>query len=435
MTSPQLKQIEARALEGKPVAQFLLSQICGQNDDMVGMIHWLKRASDSHFTDAMAALGLCYEKGMGAPRNHSTAIVYYDKAIAANSAVAAYQKAELLYKSNRGPGSNNLISDLLQKSAKAGYLPAIGVIGYFAIQNEKSWEMGIACLRHCADAGDPVSCFNLACCLIQSRFEVGDIEEASKNLKKALTADYPLANELLAELDQSSQKSPAKSPSDPIDFTASYSLYPEKRQLDQKLMNSGPDVFLTAGVLDVMDRAYLIYLAKPRLSRANVIDPGSHSSGMESEVRTSMSTYLPFDSLDFIGRYVELKIICETDQDLVCSEPMSILYYAPGEYYRPHVDYFDPKLKVSKALLEDGGQRTVSAITYLTSPDEGGGTSFQKLDITVDAFAGSTVWFRNCLDDGSPDRRSLHSGDTVVQGEKWVVTKWFRQKPTAYQSR
>jgi len=136
--------------------------------------------------------------------------------------------------------------------------------------------------------------------------------------------------------------------------------------------------------------------------------------------------------VDIIARYVELKIIQETGEELISSEPMSILYYTPGQFYRPHVDYFDPKLKVSKELLEDGGQRTASAVSYLAAPLKGGGTSFPRLKLSVPATAGSTLWFRNCFADGSVDDRSLHAGEPVKQGEKWVVTKWFREKPTRY---
>jgi len=54
------------------------------------------------------------------------------------------------------------------------------------------------------------------------------------------------------------------------------------------------------------------------------------------------------------------------------------------------------------------------------------------LKLTVPPVAGSTLWFRNCHDDGRVDDRSLHSGDPVEQGNKWVVTKWFRERSTRY---
>jgi prolyl 4-hydroxylase len=163
-----------------------------------------------------------------------------------------------------------------------------------------------------------------------------------------------------------------------------------------------------------------------------VIDPDGGKDGMVSRVRTSQSTYLPFSLVDLIGRYIELKIIAASGERLDASEAMSILRYAPGEFYKPHVDYFNPNLPTSAELLEDGGQRTASAVTYLAAPDAGGGTSFPKLRLSVPAIAGNTLWFRNCHADGRIDERSLHAGDTVDDGEKWVVTKWFREEPTRY---
>ena len=163
-----------------------------------------------------------------------------------------------------------------------------------------------------------------------------------------------------------------------------------------------------------------------------MIDPDGNKEGMTSDVRTNMSTYLPFGIVDIIGRYAELKIIDASGGNLEASEPMSILYYSPGEYYLPHVDYFSPDLSVTRKHLADGGQRIASAITYLAAPSAGGGTSFPELNIQIPAIAGSALWFRNCLDDGQPDPRTLHAGDPVEQGEKWVVTKWFRERQTHY---
>jgi prolyl 4-hydroxylase len=186
------------------------------------------------------------------------------------------------------------------------------------------------------------------------------------------------------------------------------------------------------GVLSDTDCAYLINFSRPYLTSSDVIDPDSQREGMQSNVRTSSGTYLPFELVDIICRYIELKIVQATGEALENSEPMSILFYKPGEYYRPHFDYFDPKLPVSAGLLEDGGQRTASAVTYLAVPGAGGGTSFPELGLTVPPAPGATLWFRNCDERGQVEPRSLHAGDPVEQGGKWVVTKWFRERRTRY---
>ena len=199
-----------------------------------------------------------------------------------------------------------------------------------------------------------------------------------------------------------------------------------------RLLNDEPAIVVYENVLDNADCAYLVSLSRPYLRSSEVIDPVSERDGMQSAVRTSSGTYLPFQIVDFIARYIELKIVSATGESLENSEPMSILCYAPGQYYHPHFDYFDPKLPVTAGLLEDGGQRTASTVTYLAVPGAGGGTSFPDLDLSVPPSLGATLWFRNCHADGTIDPRSLHAGDTVERGSKWVVTKWFREQRTRY---
>jgi hypothetical protein len=44
------------------------------------------------------------------------------------------------------------------------------------------------------------------------------------------------------------------------------------------------------------------------------------------------------------------------------SKPMSILRYAPGQFYQPHYDYFSPELPVTLQHLAEGGQRVESVL-------------------------------------------------------------------------
>lgn len=356
MAHAQIQQIRDKAAKGQPESQFLLSQICLQNKDFEGMVHWLRKASAKGLADAHAALGHCHEKGLGLERDHVAALDFYGQAIKAGSIPASYGKAELLYKSSKGPERQDEIRSLLRIAVKAGFEPATRTARYLASQSGQS--------RH--DLPDAVA------------------------------------------------------------------LYPPLRNIGQQRYSDDPPIIGYADVLTEVDCAYLVALSRPYLSHSDVIDPASQRGGMVSDVRTSSGTYIPFEIVDIISRYIEWKIVLATEEDMERSEPMSILRYEPGEYYQPHYDYFDPKLKVSKGLLEDGGQRTASAVTYLSAPDAGGGTSFPELSLTVPPLCGSTLWFRNCHADGRIDTRSLHAGDPVNRGEKWVVTKWFREEETSY---
>ena len=432
MPDMQMQQILAKAEGGQPEAQFLLSQICLQQQDLDGMVHWLQQASSRDFTAAIDALGHCYEKGQGVSRDIETALQHYERAIADGSALAAYRKAELLYKSRQGPAKEQAIRDLLFHAASENVVPALRAVGYLAMQHSSRRPLAIDCFRRAAAGGDIVSSFNLAWCLLQEKDAGAGISEAAHCLRRAAAAHYPCAEAMLSDLPPSTAPAAPVVASAALQIDASLSLYPAPQEIEHKTINEDPGIKVFENVLTMTDCAHLMMLSLPGLRRAHVIDPDGGRDGQVSDIRTSMSTYLPFGVVDLIGRYIELKIIAATGEQLETSEPMSILRYAPGEYYRPHVDYFNPKLKTSRELLEDGGQRTASAVTYLAAPAAGGGTSFPNLNLSVPAVTGSTLWFRNCHADGRIDERSLHAGDTVDDGEKWVVTKWFRERPTSY---
>jgi len=42
---------------------------------------------------------------------------------------------------------------------------------------------------------------------------------------------------------------------------------------------------------------------------------------------------------------------------------------------------------------------------------------------------GQALLFYDLMPDGEMDEQSLHGGCPVLKGEKWVATKWLRQKP------
>ena len=351
---PDPTQLERDARSGHPKAQFLLSQHCFKQGDLAQMIYWLEQADTAGLREASEALGYCHEIGRGVPQQLEPALAGYDRAIAAGSERARFQKAQLLYKSRATEANEATIRELLVSAARTGLPPAAAVIRYLARDQQ--------------------------------------VNESDTDALQL----FP-------------------------DSAASYDT-----------LSDDPAIRLYNHVLTPQDCEHLARLAQPHLQRADVIDPEGSKAGVSSEVRTNLSTFLGYAQVDFIGRYIEQKLVNAIGGELAYSEPMSILCYSPGEHYQPHYDYFSPNLEVSRKHLEDGGQRLASAVTYLSQPDQGGSTSFPELNLTVPALQGTTLWFRNCDADGQPDPRSLHSGDPVTAGQKWVVTKWFRERDSGY---
>lgn len=109
-------------------------------------------------------------------------------------------------------------------------------------------------------------------------------------------------------------------------------------------------------------------------------------------------------------------------------EGLQVLRYRDGGEYRPHFDFFDPKLGGSAKHLAVGGQRVATLIMYLSEVEQGGATAFPEVGLTVRPKRGSAVLFANLTPDQQVDRRTLHAGLPVLSGCKYIATKWLREQ-------
>jgi prolyl 4-hydroxylase len=80
-------------------------------------------------------------------------------------------------------------------------------------------------------------------------------------------------------------------------------------------------------------------------------------------------------------------------------------------------------------MLAMGGQRISTLIMYLNDVPAGGSTVFPEVGLDVLPRKGNALYFAYATEDGQLDRRSLHGGSPVGAGEKWIATKWIRQRP------
>ena len=73
---------------------------------------------------------------------------------------------------------------------------------------------------------------------------------------------------------------------------------------------------------------------------------------------------------------------------------------------------------------EDKNPRIATAITYLNEDFEGGETSFPLLNITIKPEKGSVLYFEY---NNEYKDMTLHSGDKVKSGTKYIATSWIRE--------
>ncbi len=105
---------------------------------------------------------------------------------------------------------------------------------------------------------------------------------------------------------------------------------------------------------------------------------------------------------------------------LAHAEPLQILHYGPGEQYRPHYDYF--------ASGDVVNNRISTLVMYLNDVEEGGETYFPSLRFAVAPKKGGAVYFEYFYGDKRLNELTLHAGNPVTAGEKWVATQWMRRQ-------
>jgi prolyl 4-hydroxylase len=78
--------------------------------------------------------------------------------------------------------------------------------------------------------------------------------------------------------------------------------------------------------------------------------------------------------------------------------------------------------------MKSGGQRVYSCLFYLNDGFMGGETEFPIKKIKVVPKTGRLLIWRNINPDGELDHESLHAGLPVIDGTKWIIIIWVREK-------
>ena len=157
------------------------------------------------------------------------------------------------------------------------------------------------------------------------------------------------------------------------------------------------------------------------------LQPSTVTRG-SSDYRTSRTCHLrenhPKLAARLDRRFAELLGV-----DPRLSEPIQGQRYDPGEYFKEHTDWFAPGTDQYTTHTSSGGQRTWTVMVYLNEVERGGQTCFKRLGRCFTPLPGLALAWNNLQADGSPNPFTLHEAMPVEEGSKWVITKWFREKP------
>jgi prolyl 4-hydroxylase len=103
--------------------------------------------------------------------------------------------------------------------------------------------------------------------------------------------------------------------------------------------------------------------------------------------------------------------------------------YAVGQEFKLHTDYFEPTGVDWDTHTRSGGQRTWTLMVYLNQPEDGGGTRFKQIGKIFQPEPGKLLAWHNLDAGGRPNYQTLHAGLKVYRGTKYIITKWYRERP------
>ncbi len=185
-----------------------------------------------------------------------------------------------------------------------------------------------------------------------------------------------------------------------------------------------PRVVVFGGLLSDEECEQLIALARPRLARSLTVATKTGGEEVNAD-RTSNGMFFQRGENELVRR-VEERIARLVNWPVENGEGLQVLHYSGGAEYKPHYDYFDPSEPGTPTILRRGGQRVGTVVMYLGEPEKGGGTVFPDVHLEVAPKRGNAVFFS--YERAHPSTRTLHGGAPVLAGEKWIATKWLRER-------
>lgn len=151
-----------------------------------------------------------------------------------------------------------------------------------------------------------------------------------------------------------------------------------------------------------------------------------HEIGYDSGFRTSYSGDLdPYDSfVKGISRRIDDVLGLGSN----LGEAIQGQRYLPGQQFKPHNDWFYTTENYWNLERKRGGQRSWTTMAFLNPVEEGGETHFTEIGIKIEPKPGVLLIWNNALPDGRPNEGTIHAGTPVVQGSKYIITKWYRTR-------
>ncbi|MEE2527242.1 hypothetical protein V0U79_12795 [Hyphobacterium sp. HN65] len=381
-----------------------------------------------------------------------------EAAAKSGDASAAYSFAVALAYGQGGPVDRRIAASWLAESSAE--VPAARQLHRFSLAHgwagEKNWEEAVSDLTESAKSGNPAAlreagllCLilnenEIALSLLDQAANTGDMPAgmALLRLEQAIAPDagwaetvrsgllrskHPLANELSENpLEKSGGESTG------LDWpavTATLSRFARAGSSGETLIENISAVSYP-GALPAAVCDYVISSGLRALQPSTIVDPQTGQKIHDPHRQSLSMTFAPHLQ-DLVHVAVERVMCTLAGCPAENSERLNLLFYRPGEQYRPHVDYFAPDDDGNSAELARSGQRVATSLVCLHAASEGGGTGFPRFETAWNGQPGDGLTFRNVKTSGEVEPLSLHQGEAVAAGWKALASLWIRDREFA----
>ena len=191
----------------------------------------------------------------------------------------------------------------------------------------------------------------------------------------------------------------------------------------------GPWVVVLENVLSPSEANHLIKLGENQgYKRSADIGKRNADGTYDKQVsngRTSTNTWCKNEcEEDPISQSVVKRVTNITNIPAQNNENLQLLKYEEGQFYETHHDY------VAHQTERQSGVRILTVFLYLNEVEEGGGTDFPELGITVQPKQGRVLIWPS-VKDGNPDEKdplTRHQALPVLKGVKYGANAWVHQR-------
>lgn len=190
----------------------------------------------------------------------------------------------------------------------------------------------------------------------------------------------------------------------------------------QRVPDARLALFILRDFLDEAECAALVARIEAQRRPSTIADPNGDTYFRTSET-CDLSDHDPAVAA------LDARLAALSGIDPAFGEPLQGQRYEVGQEFKAHTDYFEPNGADFQRYCALSGQRTWTFMIYLNDVPEGGATRFKVIGKTVEPERGKLLAWNNRRPDGTLNPATLHHAMKVRKGLKYVITRWYRERP------